>query len=372
MNQLEILKNKYLNMLSKLQNSDRVISTLDWPSFYRLTDDRFEILSVNDLLLKDRFYEIYRSYQFRNVFVPILIFGLKDEFDRVINLLAEKEIAKSFELKPNYFKYLLCHSERVDRLEVNSFQGWEDPLTYVSHKSACIYCWLSQKASANILRKDYDEYIHRESESEKALLHMKEIGLFEKQKTKYLKLLSRIPSPRHIIATEYWPFFVKEETPCHLLVINELLKAANYPSLLCNIFVPIVILGLRSELGRVINLLKEIGLTKKFELKPGFFKYLVKESDATSNRYADPISFFYSDRRASFGFSEGISITILLKDYDEYFLRRRNAEASLWGLQNYTCQYCGRIAEHIDHVVPLSKGGSCEHTILFYLVSDVI
>lgn len=88
---------------------------------------------------------------------------------------------------------------------------------------------------------------------------------------------------------------------------------------------------------------------------------MVKESDATSNRYADPVSFFYSDRGASFGFSEGTSITILLKDYDEYFLRRRDASASLWDLQNYTCQYCGRIAEHIDHVIPLSKGGSCKY-----------
>ena len=148
-----------------------------------------------------------------------------------------------------------------------------------------------------------------------------------------------------------------------ILLINELLTAKNYPFLLRNIFIPIIAFGLHSELGRVVNLLKEIGLAKEFELKPGYFKYLVMEEkyDNYWHRFIDPMAIFYNDRRVSFNFEERVSITILLRDYDEYFLRRKNAEKSLWGVQNYTCQYCGNVAAHIDHIMPLSKGGNCEN-----------
>jgi hypothetical protein len=356
-------KNKYKEMLSSISHTDHVVITNDRSSFNKISNDRFEVLSINDLSPKSRFYEIDRSYQLRNIFIPILTFGFEDEFCRVMRLLSEIGLTKKFELKPRHFKELILSMDfkREHLPDINSHQRWDDPLTYITHKSACVSSSVSRNLSAYILRKDYDEYIHRESESEKALLHMKEIGLFEKQKTKYLKLLPRIPSSRHVIVSGYWPFFVKEETPYHLLIITELLKAENYPFLLRNIFVPIVILGLHSELGRVITLLKEVGIATKFELKPGYFKYLVKENDRDSNRFVDPLTFFKSGQASSFIFSNRVSITVPIKDFDEYFLRMKDAANSLWGINNYTCQYCGSIAEHIDHVMPLSKGGSCEH-----------
>lgn len=353
------LKNAYQEMLSSLLDSTRIVTTTGWYSFIRLSNDQFEILPVNDLLPKTQFYEINRSYQLRNIFVPILIFGLEDEFDRIIRLLSEAGLAKKFKIQPGHVKYLVCSFERVDSYAVNDFKSWEDPFTYTSHKSACVSCSVSRKASAYILRKDYAEFIHRDSSNEETLRKMKETGLYDRQKIKYLNILSKIQSTSQVIATTYWPSFSRDETPFEILSIQALLQADNYPFLLNNIFVPIIAFNLHSELGRVVTLLKEIGLAKKFELKPGYYKYLVKESDVTSNRYTDPVLFLYGDRGARFEFSEGPSITVLLKDYDEYFLRRKNAEIFLWGLQNYTCQYCGRSAEHIDHVVPLSKGGSC-------------
>jgi len=199
------IKNKYEEMLSSISTSQHVISTTDWPLFNRLSNDRFEILSTNDLLPKTQFYEINRSYQLRNIFVPILTFGFEDEFKRVIRLFSEIGLAKKFKMNPGYFNDLVLSldfmRDPAKRIEPYHVQKWEDPLTFISHNSACVLCSIAKNASVYILRKDSAEYI----------------------------------------------------------------------------------------------------------------------------------------------------------------LRRKKAENSLFALQNYTCQYCGRIAEHIDHIMPLSKGGSCKH-----------
>lgn len=364
---IHIVKSKFKEILSSIADSPRIVTTTDWFSFMRLSNDRFEILPVNDLLPKTQFYEIYRSYQLRNIFVPIFIFGLKDEFDRIIRLLSETGLAKKFELQPGYIKYLVCSSERVDRYSVNDFNSWDDPFTYTSHKSACVSCGISSKTSAYILRKDYDEYIHRETRDMETLRQMKETGIFESQKSKYLDMFSKLEDSNKVIAAEdhvlFSPNYFQQlpQREYRILTITELLAADNFSFQLRNILVPIVAFGQHRELVRVVTLLEEMGLAKKFELKPGYFKYLVKESEVTSNRFADPVLLFYGDRARCFSFLDGISITILIKDYYEYFLRRKNAEKSLWSLQNYTCQYCGRMAEHIDHITPLSRGGGCEH-----------
>lgn len=366
MHRLVIFKNKYINLLSTVNNSNRVISIPDSPLFNNLADKRFEILSVNDLIPKTKFYEIDRSYQLRNIFVPILIFGLEYEYERLISLLTNIGLAQKFELKPGYFKYLVLSLDFMSDQDVNSYQKWEDPLIYISHKSSCVYCNVSRRVDAFILKKDYDDYIHKESDVEVTLRLMKESGIYEAQRSKYLNILSSISNSNNVIAVEDHALFsiqYFQQLPkrgFNILPITELIAAKNYSFLLNNILVPIVAFGLHDELGRVVTLLKEKGLAKKFELKPGFFKYLVKESDIASNRFADPISFFYRNRAVSFWFSEGTNVTMQIKDYDTYFLRRKNADNSLWGQQNYTCQYCGTIAEHIDHIIPLSKGGSCE------------
>ena len=127
-----------------------------------------------------------------------------------------------------------------------------------------------------------------------------------------------------------------------------------------DILVPIVAFGLRSELWRVMTLLKGMGLAKKFEIKPGYFKYVILRTILHNNCFVDPLCLFYSDRTARFAFPEGDGIEIILKEYDSIFLSQ-SASTSLWAEQNYTCQYCGGIAEHIDHVTPLSRGGKCGH-----------
>lgn len=319
---------------------------------------------------KTQFYEIDRSHQLRNIFVPILTYGFEDEFVRVMQLFSEKGLAMPFELKLGYFKKLVLSldvmRDPAKLISPYNIQEWKDPRTFLSHKSACVCCRISSKASAYILRKDYDEYIHTETRDAETLRKMKEAGIFASQKSKYLNMLSKLTNSNKVIAAEdhalFSPNYFQQlpQQKFNILPITDLLTAKNYPFLLHNILVPIIAFGLHHELVRVVTLLKEIGLANKFELKPGYFKYLIKESEITSNRFADPVSLFYGDRARCFLFSEGISITILIKDYDEYFLRRKNANNSLWSLQHYTCQYCGKMAEHIDHVTPLSRGGVCE------------
>lgn len=367
-------KNKYKEMLSSIADSSSLLTTTDWPTFLRLSNDRLHIVSVTDLLPESQFYEIERSYRLRNIFVPILTFGFEKEFARVMQLFSEKGLARKFELKPGYFKDLVLsfdiERDPAKQTYPHQVKKWEDPLTYITRKNACISCdfskdfsgnFVDKDVSVNILKKDYSEYLHRESRVEKDLMSMKESGLFESQKSKYLKILSTIKDTNKVIATEDWPSFMRRAIQFKILPINDVLNESKYAYLIRNVFVPIISFGLHSELARVVYLLKEIGLAKKFELKPGYFKYLVKEMDITSNRFADPVSFFDGDRTVGFGFSEGTVLILLIKDYDEYFLRRKDAENSLWGVQKYTCQYCGRVAEHIDHIMPLSKGGNCEH-----------
>jgi hypothetical protein len=228
------LREKYRDVLSNISSSNNVIATPNWSSFKQLREDRFEILPGNDLLPKTQFYEINRSYQLRNIFVPILTFGFEDEFNRVMQMFSEKKLVNKFEMKPGYFKSLVLSldfmRDPAKRISPYHVQTWEYPFTYTSHKSACVYCSASRDASAYILKKDYAEFIHRDSDMEENLKKMKETGLYDRQKIKYLNILSKIQSTSQAIATTYWPSFSRDETPFEILSIRALL--CIYPLLI--------------------------------------------------------------------------------------------------------------------------------------------
>ena len=182
---------------------------------------------MDDLLPKPHFYEIDRSYQFRNIFVPLLIFGFEDEFSRVMQLISAKGLARKFELKSGYFKDLVLSLDimRDPMKPIRPFrsQRWEDPFTYISHKAAQYrYLQFSRDLTACILKKDYSEYCHKESDIAKTLRDMRASGIYESQKMRFLNLFSKITDSEKAIGINHSFFSLRlyKSTAGHRIQYN--------------------------------------------------------------------------------------------------------------------------------------------------------